>query len=96
MDPSDLDYSVESEIVGDMRIADRFTKNLKHTLEEINTHITYAYSPEYLVAKSLHKQGITEADFFNMRDKLNVDYPTIVKIANCLRDLWRKENAKKT
>jgi hypothetical protein len=64
-------------------------KNVKFTQGLIAAHITYAYSPEQIVAIELYRKGITEADFFNMRHKLGIDEPTLIRIANHLRDTWR-------
>jgi hypothetical protein len=64
----------------------------KYANETILAHITYAHTPEYLVAKSLQRKGITESDFFNMRFKLNISNAKLITISNHLRDLWRNPN----
>ena len=70
--------------------------NLEEKIEYANktilTHITYAHTPEFLVAKSLRGKGITETDFFNMRFKLNITNAKLIVISNHLRDLWRNPN----
>jgi hypothetical protein len=61
----------------------KFAQNL------INTHITYVESPEQRVAMKLFNFGVTEGEFLEMQKLLNCGQPTIVNIANHLRDSWR-------
>lgn len=69
----------------DANIAEKikFTKGL------IAAHITNAYSPEEFVSMELFRKGITEGDFLRMQGRLGIDKPTVVAIANYLRDAWR-------
>lgn len=69
-----------------------YNKDVKFAQGLIKAHIINAYSPEQLVAIELFRKGITEADFFNMRHKLGIDEPTVIRIANHLRDTWRTKN----
>jgi hypothetical protein len=71
-----------------MEIAEK----LRFTRDLITAHIINAYSPEELIAMELFRAGITEADYFNMRKGLNTDEPTVIRIANYLRDTWRTRN----
>ena len=71
-----------------MEIAEK----LKFTRDLITAHIINSYTPEELIAMELFRKGITEAEYFNMRHGLNVDEPTVIKIANYLRDNWRTRN----
>jgi hypothetical protein len=58
--------------------------------EKIQKLILDILTGEQLVAIALHSEGITETDFFNMRLELPISNATLIKIANHLRDLWRK------
>ena len=62
------------------------------TRDAIREYIIAPLPPEEHVALILYRKGITEEEFLNMQNSLNVNQPTIIRIANHLRDKWRKYN----
>jgi hypothetical protein len=62
---------------------------LRYTQERITSMIINNITPEEVVAGDLYRKYITEAEYFAMKDRLGIDYPTFVKIGNYLRDNWR-------
>lgn len=91
MKPSDLDYSTEERIVGNFTKARRAMDMLNYTKEKIDCLITCVDPPEQKVAIALYRRRIREDEFLAMQSNLPINKPVVIKIANHLRDLWRKK-----
>ena len=91
MNSEEKNYSTEKRIVGNMKMAKKAMDRLEFTKLIIRKHITQRLTPEQMVAVLLKEEGITEEEFFKMKDHLSISGPLRVTIANHLRDLWRKE-----
>lgn len=67
-------------------------KTEKSTLinQKIKEIYTYSITREEALAQTLNHHGITEEDLLKLRDKIELNYPTVIAVANIMRDIERK------
>ena len=86
-----ISYQTEGMTIGNMEPAKEFSDKINFVKAEVKQKLHNAIPPELDIAMRMKLYGVTEDEFFKMKERLGLSVPEFVKIANHLRDLWRQK-----